>query len=178
MLDFILNCLIVILLPFRHPGNWHTIQPTVLGRIWPMLMVVLLAVTACSTSSAKTPASDSEIFFPRQKPIAGGRAVPTGQVSGQLVLVEGCLRLNASDDTSYTVVWPPHFTLRTTKDAIQILDDSNQVVGQVGDEVYMDGGETKTVRGIGLIDNNLQQELSIKCQGPYWLVGYVVLTES
>ena len=162
MLDFILNCLIVILLPFRHSGNWRTMQPTVLGRIYLMLIVVLLAATACGTSSPKIPASDSEIFFPRQKPIAGGRAVPTGQVSGQLVLVEGCLRLNASDDTSYTVVWPPHFTRRTTKDAIQILDDSNQVVGQVGDEVYMDGGETKTVRGIGLIDNNLQQELSIK----------------
>jgi|GEM_PF-4293368 len=174
MLDFILNCLIVILLPFRYLSHYRTIQLTVIEQICPVLMVVLLAVTACGASSAKTPASSSTIFFPRQKPVAGERDVPAGEISGRLALVGACLRLNTPDSTSYTVVWPPHFTLRTTEDAIQILDDSNQVVGQVGDEIYLDGGETKSVEGIGAIDKKLQQELSFKCQGPYWLVGYVV----
>ncbi|MFN8453204.1 MAG: hypothetical protein U0401_00795 [Anaerolineae bacterium] len=139
-----------------------------------ILLAVLLAASACAGGSTATPASDPAIFFPRQKPVTGKRAVPTGEISGKLVLSGSCLRLNAHDGVSYTIIWLPDFTLRATEDAIQILDGSHQVVGRVGDEVYLDGGETKSVEGIRAIDEKLQQELPLKCQDPYWLVGYVV----
>lgn len=142
--------------------------------LWQGIAVLLQAAlaTACAGSSAPTPALDPTIFFPRQKSVEGERDVATAEISGQLVVVDGCLHLNTHDgNTSYAVIWPPDFTLRITGNLIEVLDHTGRVAARVGDEIYMGGGETQSIEGVGAVDEPLQRELPTKCGGPYWLVG-------
>src|SRR5688500_2992881 len=116
---------------------------------WTLLLLVLLSTTACGAEPAavsttlETPqrptptaivanpanepdaasTAEVEVFFPQQDAVPGGRAVMEALLTGELVEVDGCLRVHAAP-TSYLVVWPPEATLQAGDDAIQVLDSS------------------------------------------------------
>jgi hypothetical protein len=91
---------------------------------------------------------------------------------GKLAKVEGCLRINdANGETSYLAVWPSDYSLKVASGMIMVLDGAGTTRVRVGEEVFVSGGETKSVEGIAALDDQLKQELSTRCPGPYWLVG-------
>jgi hypothetical protein len=108
------------------------------------------------------------VSFPRQEPVEGIRATMEAELIGDLVLVDGCLRVNAiHGDTSYLPVWPPEYTLQAVGDEIQVLDGEGQVVARVGQEVYMGGGEGSAAA----MPDCVREQLPAGCTGPYWIVG-------
>jgi len=164
-------------------------ENTARWRVWRVLLVVSLAATACAgdlaTPSGPTPtlAPTPSIFFIQQKPVdedelkgeepgvVRKKVYMLVQAIGELVLVDGCLRLKAiGSDTSYLLVWPPEFSLHTENDEIRILDGDGQVVARVWEEVCMGGGG----RSAAHLSEHVQQQLPPDCPGPYWMVGLSV----
>lgn len=85
-------------------------------------------------------------------------------LSGKLILNEGCLRLEASNVVAdYFLIWPPDFKPRRQNGLIEILDGSDQVVGRVGDEIRTGGSEVPV--------SHVSQEIRNTCPGPYFEVG-------
>jgi len=108
------------------------------------------------------------VAFPRQGPVEGIRVVMEAELIGDLVLVNGCLRVNSIySDGSVLPIWPPEFTLKAEKDEIQVLDGAGQVVAHVGEEVYMGGGGGSATS----LADCVRQQLPADCTGPYWIVG-------
>jgi hypothetical protein len=119
-------------------------------------------IDICATPSAPG------VAFPRQEPVEGVRVVMEAELIGELVLVNGCLRVKSIyDDRSVLPVWPPEFTLRAENDALQVLDGAGQVVARVGQEVYMGGGGGSATS----LAECVRQQLPADCTGPYWIVG-------
>jgi transposase len=65
------------------------------------------------------------------------------------------------------------YTLTFASRVVEIVDVRGRGVAYVGDEIYVDGGETP-VRGIPAIAETMQEEMIARCEGPYWFVGNVV----
>jgi hypothetical protein len=109
-------------------------------------------------------------FFPVQnKP---SEFSMTALLEGELVLEDGCLRVNYDDDyDNYLLVWPYGFSLSTEGDVIQVIDDTGQPIARVGDRVKIGGGECiKPCEHIAKYSAELP---SSRCSGPYWIVGVV-----
>jgi hypothetical protein len=108
------------------------------------------------------------VAFPRQAPVEGIRELMEAELIGDLVLDDGCLRINSSyGDGSILPVWPPEFSLEAANDVLQVLDGTGRVVARVGEEVYMGGGEGSS----GAVAECVRQQLPATCTGPYWIVG-------
>ncbi len=128
--------------------------------IW-IAIALLMTITACSDNSVTTPSPAA--FFPQQRD-----AKPDSMdalLVGELVLADGCLRVNDSDGNSLLLIWPRDFSLRTDNDVIQIVDGSGQLVAQVGDRLQVAGGEVPRLTEAKV------QPLPDNCPGPYWIVG-------
>ena len=121
-----------------------------------LVVAVLIAVTACSNRA--TP-----ILTPMRTRL-------TALLFGELVEVEGCLRVKERDvGTSYLLAWGPEFAVTTENDAVQIVhEDGTKIVLHIGETVRISGGEVKSV---GYLDEQVRQTLPAGCPGPYWFVG-------
>lgn len=121
-----------------------------------LVVAVLIAVTACSNKAT-----------PTVTPI---RTRLTALLFGELVEVEGCLRVKSRDDgTSYLLAWGPEFAVTTENDAVQIVhENGTKIVLHIGEMVRISGGEVKSV---GYLDEQVRQKLPAGCPGPYWFVG-------
>jgi hypothetical protein len=146
----------------------------------------LSTVVACgfelssSTSNYLSTASlaGSTIFFPRQKLIDGEWLRMTGEMTGKLVLVNGCLRVAPSNEgDSYLVVWGPSYSLSVENETIQIHDGAGRIVARVGEEMYMGGGRAPTLN-YPSVDRGLEKELPPECPGPYFIAGDVIVPGS
>ena len=128
-----------------------------------VIIIILLIITACSDNPTNTPSPTP--FFPQQ------RDEPNGSMEallvGELVLVDGCLRVNDSSGNSYLLVWPQGFSLRTEGNVIQVVDSTGRSVAQVGDNLEVGGGEVPA----GWAGELSAQPLPSGCPGPYWIVG-------
>lgn len=87
-------------------------------------------------------------------------------ITGELVITNGCLRVNDTYGESVLLIWPPGFSTHPEQESIQVLDSTGKRVASVGDWVEVGGGEVPTPTYLGLID-----PLPKNCPGPYWLVG-------
>jgi len=121
-----------------------------------LVVAVLIAVTACSNK-----------VTPALTPI---RTRLTALLFGELVEVEGCLRVKERDvGTSYLLAWGPEFAVTTENDAVQIVhENGTKIVLHIGEMVRISGGEVKSV---GYLDEQVRQRLPAGCPGPYWFVG-------
>ena len=175
----------------RHLKFRRARHATATWQTWLVFIGVSLAVSACGgepttiaepsptvlvppNGAASEPILASEsgptIFFPKQKPVEGEREVMEAELIGELAVIEGCLRITRSSgsDTDYLLVWPPDFRLSAESDGTHVLNGAGQVVAQVGEMVYMGGGEKRYVEQL---DEYVRQRLPPGCPGPYWIVG-------
>lgn len=143
---------------------------------WFSLIVTAIIVSGCANNPpidaserpTALPPSDPSIFFLRQRPIEGERETMMAMLSGELIMVGDCLRVNdMNSNASYLLVWPPDFTADSADGAVQIYNGKGQTLVQVGDKILVDGGEVNK----DMVTDYLEQPLPDKCSGPYWIVG-------
>jgi hypothetical protein len=136
-----------------------------------LFIVSLLLIQGCSCGTSATSES-GDVYFPQLRPVAGDRGGMDGDITGELVLVDGCIRLNPRyGDVSYLVVWPPEYTLVAEDDLLQVRNENGDIVARVGEGVYMGGGEMPESSAQWLSQELLSEELREVCSGPYWVIG-------
>ena len=113
-------------------------------------LIVVVMLTACSSTKENTAVFPSPVasvgtisFIQRREPQAGEQvAHMTAQTTGELILTDGCFRLQrAESDSIYLLIWPRGFSARLENGRYQVLDDEGDVVAQVGDFLHLSGGE-------------------------------------
>ncbi|MDY6911118.1 MAG: hypothetical protein SVM79_01985 [Chloroflexota bacterium] len=110
---------------------------------------------------------DTTIHFPQLK--TRSASFMTAMLTGELVLEDGFLRVRASDDDEGNlIIWQTDYFLHSNEGVIEILDRNGQVVGRVGEEVCMGGGEVSMTASF---ERQLREPLPEHCEGPYWLQG-------
>jgi hypothetical protein len=87
---------------------------------------------------------------------------------GELVVADGCVRINSIDGDSYLPIWPFGFSLQVKDNSIQILDATGLVVAQVGDNLLVGGGVMPSEH----IEDYSAQPIPGNCPDPFWIVGY------
>ncbi len=144
--------------PFRHSRARQVIR---LMNKWLLPVSVSVALTACNSSATSNAAPTPHVVA----------TFWTAELIGELVQIEGCLRVNdRNSDTSYLLVWPPDLAATIEGDTIRVVSgivtgNQREAVLHIGTLVYLGGGETTH------LDEQLQQTVPANCQGPYWVVG-------
>ena len=84
----------------------------------------------------------------------------TALMVGELVLEDGYLRVGGT-----LIIWQPDYFVHNDDGTIEIWDRDGEVVGRVGEGIYMGGGEYRP-------DNSLLTEpIPPDIEGPFWLQG-------
>ena len=126
-------------------------------------MIVYLTITAC-TNNTSTGTPSLVFSFPQS--INTPTVFLEALLTGELILTNGCLRVNDTDGKSILLIWHPGFSTRTHQGIVQVVDSTGQVVASVGDFVAVGGGFDSNPTWYGLAE-----PLPEECPGPYWLVG-------
>ena len=146
----------------------------------------LVALVACGIGAKP------QIHFPQhqQPPLTNWG---TDYIFGELILVDGCLRLSYTDPTykdstpdGVLIIWPAGFRLNRDTTPARIINPTGLVAARVGDDVRISGDWSKDPRPTwwpaqptraGMVRDEapdtatLAKELPAECTGPYWIVG-------
>jgi hypothetical protein len=139
---------------------WNYPNVTSLRQILIVAGPVLLLLAACAPMP--------QVAFPRQGP--GERDVMEALLVGELAEINSCLRVKSSEiPEEYLPIWPAGFRLSSSSNPLQVLNETGEVVAQVGQEVRLGGGEVPNdvVQEVA----QLEEPLPADCSGPYWVVG-------
>jgi hypothetical protein len=159
------NCLDAIRAFFRHLGVRQITRSVV---IWTVLVTISFTMTACNAAPTPTPSPTIDIVALRM----------TAILVGELVMTDGCLRVNSiHNGTSYLLVWPDEqHIVNIEGDTVRIVDrlEGKTVVWHIGEMVTLGGGGGESIEHL---DERLRPELPLpaNCPGPYWIVGSVAL---
>lgn len=135
--------------------------------------LLVLAATACSPGS-EGPSGllgstllDDVLFLTQQEEQT---VVMDALFEGRVTLDDaGCLRLGSS--ARHTVIWPKGFTLVGDGGGLAVEDAGGRVVGRVGGDFRLGGGEVPFLHdGIDLAPEAVE-EAEARCPGRYWIVG-------
>lgn len=132
--------------------------------MWKYMLISILSCLLTTSCTKQAASASSTVSFPQliNTPPVYWQALATGQ----LALANGCLRLNVNDEISILLIWEPDFSTRTEQGITQVVDNTGQVVANVGDYVEMSGGFSDDPTLIGL-----KEPLPKDCPGPYWVIG-------
>jgi len=120
---------------------------------------------------ALTPVPD--LAFPQLR--AQSATFMLALLQGKLVIREGCLRVTGGDeDAGGLVIWQPDYFLNDNDGIVEVLDREGEVVARVGEKVRMGGGEVPLTAEL---QRQLREPLPSQCEGPYWLMGEVVVDQ-
>jgi len=129
-------------------------------------------------SGLKTKSQDNFTtpFFPTQKePTTAYMQAELSDKPEELELIDGCFRVNNGYD-NYLIVWSYGFSFSVNEEGvIQILDDTGHPIAKIGDKVTFSGGGGEMSGGdSGDISAYSEQLPSIRCSGPYWILGEII----
>jgi Bacterial SH3 domain len=140
------------------------------ARFWLVCSLSLL-VAACGAFAPQATLTPTASTTPQ---VVATRL--TAQLTGRLVLVGDCLRVQNSNvpGESLLLVFPPGFTGSVSKTTVLVSDfqDKKEFTWRLGDIVTLAGGNVPT------LDPTLQELLPPDCQGPYWVVGGISASAS
>ena len=125
-------------------------------------LVVCLAVAASLVACSRVgPSAPDGLFFPT---VPRQDAYPAALFSGRLVEHSGCL---VGGKGGPVLLWPDGYTARTAQDGrTQVLDENDAVVGTVGENVSLGGGNVGAS-----FDTRATQQTPEACGHDYWLVA-------
>lgn len=125
-------------------------------------MTIFASITACASKATSTPSLISSFPQSINTPSVFYDAV----IKGELVLSNGCLRVNDVNGNSFLLIWRPGFSTRMDQEVVQVIDSTGQVAASVGDFVEVGGGGDTNPTWYGLAE-----PLPDNCPGPYFIVG-------
>ncbi len=109
-------------------------------------------------------------FFPQLR--ARSAMFMTALLQGQLVMVNGCLRVvTGYDPQGNLILWQPDYFPTLTESGIEILDRNGQVVARVGESITLGGGGIQASEDT---TRQLREPIPSTCAGPYFLMGEIV----
>lgn len=108
-------------------------------------------------------ASALDLHFPQLKP--GPRVYMAALLLGQLVAVDGCLRVIEPNGESVLIIWQPDVAPDVEAGVVVIRRADGSVAARVGDNVRFGGGAVRPA------DDDLIAPLPAACAGPYWVSG-------
>lgn len=151
-------------------------QVTILQRILRASCLLLLTstVVCCgkqsSTDTSATPSTISVVTFPTQHPLPDPQSYPASELTGQLLLDRGCIRI-AKAQSSHMIVWPSGFGYRLVNGQLIIVDTTGAERARVGQNISLSGGEIAADPTAWQQTAALQQFPPPKCSGPFWLAA-------
>lgn len=93
-------------------------------------------------------------------------------LQGKLAIRDGCLRVSEGDeDPGSLIIWQPDYFLNDNDGTVEVLDREGKAVARVGERVSMGGGEVS----LASVETQLRGPIPSQCEGPYWLMGEIVL---
>ena len=166
-------------------STWFETCPRLTGLL--LIIVSLLVAVAAGCSDGQVPADSSP---QHATPLAGGgqsssvvfpqHDAPLGTdrggeyFAGQLVLIEGCLRVEVPDKDAADpwpprlLIWPSSFTLREESGTVRIVDGLGRTAARVGDFIRLSRADVTYQQAKDLMS---EAALSVDCAGPFFLVG-------
>ena len=114
-----------------------------LNKVLLMLILPLLVLAACQGSPQAADGIEVitvSIHLHRENEDARripGRAFMEALGQGELVLQDGCLRL---DEDGPVIVWPPGFSPKVIYDVVEVHDAEGRLFASVGDHMELGGG--------------------------------------
>jgi hypothetical protein len=140
------------------------------ASVFGLLVCSLLACNLPFATDSGSP--HAEFAFPRQRATEGEREVMEAQLFGSLIADGMCLRVDSGTER-YLIIWPPNYSLAVRDGAIIILDASGNLAVEVGQQVYISGGEVPLTQH-SLDEANVEGLADSGCAGPYWFAGDIV----
>lgn len=152
----------------------------VFGRSPGRAGLLALVVTAAGCSSPMAPGLElvrgdgiearvgPEVVFIGMKivPEVNMEALYEGRVTAD---ESGCLRMEGED--RHTVVWPKGYGVVTANGGFEIIDDAGAVIGRVGGEFRVPGGEVPYLHeGIGFTEAD-RALAEAYCPGKFWIMS-------
>lgn len=141
--------------------------------IWILILLTIACVndktipTAGGSENVTAPAVD--VHFPQL--INTPNAYLEAHLAGELLLENGCLRVQEHDTISTLLIWDSRFSLVEEDGVVKITKSgTGEVLASVGDFVDLGGGYMDDPTALGL-----KEPLPENCRpGPYWLVGETI----
>jgi len=103
---------------------------------------------------------DPSVHFPQLKVHSG--SFMESILAGKLELIDDYLRVNGT-----LIIWQPDYFVHNNEGKIEILDREGNVVGRVGEGIFMGGGEIP----FEFVNSLIKEPLPEDCKGPFWLQG-------
>lgn len=92
-------------------------------------------------------------------------------VLGELLEVDGCLRVGSATYQGSVVIWPKDFELALDGDRIVVVDESGQPTVAVGEGFSSSGIDRSSVFGLSqFMPSKMANQVKELCGGPYWVI--------
>jgi hypothetical protein len=136
-----------------------------------------LVVSPAATASPATSAIPSVPYFPVRKKASD--QFLDGLIRGQLVIENNCVRVKSihlpnepqfanSPESSSLIIWPYGYSLDTSGEKPQVLDEKQQPIAVIGDFFYAGGGGDYPR---SFVEAAISQNLPVWVQGPFWIAS-------
>ncbi len=118
----------------------------------------------------EAPTADGRtIYLPKQAPTDMSMAA---LIEGDLIEVNGCLRLTSADyEHGFLVIWRNDADIRVAGDLIEVLDGRGQPIARVGQPLRAGGGAIESPTGYGRLEESIPGLPIEGCPGPYWVIA-------
>ena len=120
-----------------------------------------------TTPTTRSAAALTTVTFPTQHPLPQPQAYPAAQLSGQLLLVNNCVRIG-TPESSHLIIWPTGFGYQFENDQLSIIDATGAKRATESENVQLGGGEISSDPTAWQNTLGLQQLPPANCSGPYW----------
>lgn len=109
------------------------------------------------------------VFFLRQEEGVIEKADTDSSLTGELVILNGCIRVNSTNsDASHMPIWPHQTKFEMNGDESHVRYWSEELIASVGEQVSLDGGE---ITSVDQLSENIGNKVDGSCVGPYWIVA-------
>jgi hypothetical protein len=136
-----------------------------------ILLSILLIVSSIGFTGCENDITESDIYFPTLEEPANAHmdALARGKLilDGEYILLKSSFLFFSEE---MLLIWPYGYSLEVEDGKIHILDETGEVVANVGDHVKIGGGQNPITNVEKLIGKSLPDDWNGTC----WLVSEIV----
>lgn len=134
---------------------------------------LILIGTVCIGLLAANKIRNANVFLPT---VRFGKSNQLAQVTGQLVLENGCLRIIESGlQTNYLVIWPSNSYILRKESNLNVWKIPRKKLATVNDTITLGGGSHENIESLllsNMLSESMKQQIKESgCSGPFWLAN-------